>query len=115
MASPLVTVNGAGASFAIDTLRGTWRVAPSDASLHVSERVPLQPGPGRQLQLILGGLSSGDGSGGGTTLSGARSNIKRTANKQRPLKSKVIPFTGARLGKGEPGTGIRIPVTSFRV
>src|SRR5260370_8056379 len=41
--------------------------------------------------------------------------LKLAVNKKRPLKSRVITFTGSRLGKGEPGTGVRIPVTSFRV
>ncbi len=40
--------------------------------------------------------------------------LKLAVNKNRPLKSRVITFTGSRLGKGEPGTGVRIPVTSFR-
>ncbi len=44
MAPPLVntvTVNGAGRPFAIDTLAGTWHVAPSGAPLHASETLPL--------------------------------------------------------------------------
>ncbi len=44
MALPLVvtvTVNGAGIPFAIDTLAGTWHIAPSGAPLHASETVPL--------------------------------------------------------------------------
>jgi hypothetical protein len=36
-------------------------------------------------------------------------------NKKRPAKSRVITFTGSLLGKGDPGTSVRTPVTSFRV
>jgi len=36
-------------------------------------------------------------------------------NKNRAVKSRVITFTSSFLGKGEPGTGVRTPVKSFRV
>ncbi len=36
-----VTVNGAGAPFAIDTLAGTWHVASSGAPVQASDTVPL--------------------------------------------------------------------------
>jgi hypothetical protein len=44
MAAPLVvtvTVNGAAAPFEIDTLAGTWQLAPRGAPLHASEMLPL--------------------------------------------------------------------------
>src|SRR5260370_11702236 len=41
--------------------------------------------------------------------------LKLGVSKERALKSRVMRFTGSRIGKGEPGTGVRIPVTSFRV
>ena len=41
-----VTVNGAGAPFAIDTAGGTWQTVPRGAPLQASETVPLKPAPG---------------------------------------------------------------------
>ncbi len=41
--------------------------------------------------------------------------LKLAVNRKRPLKSRVITFTDSLLRKGEPGTGVRIPVKSFRV
>src|SRR5256885_6289423 len=49
MAPPLVdtvTVKGAGAPLAIETVGGTWHAAPSGAPLQASDTVPLYPAPG---------------------------------------------------------------------